>query len=409
MQFDKLLVFGILALLPFDATDYLSFKIGGINIGAVDITILVAFIVVIMKQLATKDFIRMTPDLMMVMILAFSVSLISLIWTWPSNLDLKMSLNYIEFIGLYFIFAQVIREEAFLERLLRFFLLIVTCLVLLTLLKSLGLNLSGKERHETIQLWIFRIGVVGLEGQFAPFSLFFVAAIPLLWQRNLIRRRWVRIFLNLLFFTAAAVTGTRGLYVSLVALIVARLYSGYFRSLTGKEKSLALAALISGIIIIAWATIPFLELMQKIRPQTVDQRLSNYFLAVDLVTSELSTFLFGYGKGNFVARTNIVVHNFLLDILVSKGFITLICNIALYYIIFLRLIRVEVENREILRETKASLLLGFFGMIMVGQFDAIASSIIFWTYLAIIYSFTFIAPKRIKTVSFSRAPLLYRA
>lgn len=390
MQFDKLLVFAILIFLPFDSTDYLQFKIAGFQIGAVDITILVALIVVIMKNLATQDHIRMAPELMMVMLLAFGISLVSLIWTWPSKLDLKISLNYLEYIGLFYIFSQISKEEAFIESLLRFLLLVVASLAVLTILKSLGVNLSGRERLETIPLWIFRIGVVGMEGQFAPFSLFLVAAIPLVWQKNLIRRNWVRSGLNLLFLTAAIVTGARGLYVSLIALVLARVYFGYFRRLPGKNKILAIAGLIIGIIILASMSMTFIELLEKIRPKTVAQRMRNYLLAVDFSTSEFASFLFGYGKSNYVDRTNVVVHNFLLDILVSKGALTLIINIIIYYIIFHNLMKIEGGSGSNSRDIKTSLFLGFFGMLIVGQFDAISTSIIFWTYLAIIYAFTLI-------------------
>lgn len=409
MRFDKLLVFSVLIFLPFDATDYLSIQPGGVNVGAVDVVILMALIVVMLKQLATQASVKMTPDLLMLLLLAFGFSLVSLIWVLPSKLDLKISLNYLEYLGLFYVFAQVIREEAFLERLLRFFLLVVTCLAVLTILKSLGVNLSGLERHSTIPLWIFRIGVVGLEGQFAPFSLFLVGAIPLLWQKNLIKRWWLRIALNLLFVTAAAVTGARGLYVSLFAQVMAWLYFGYFNSLIGKKKILALVGLIIGIVIVAGLSIPLLELMEKMRPSTVDQRATNYLWALNLSTSDIGSFLFGYGKGNYVAITNMVAHNFLLDLLVSKGVLTLVCILALFSTIVYRLTSVVAGLRTSSGQMKTSLLLGFFGVVMVGQFDTITSSIVFWTYLAIIYAFTLIPRERATNFNFSRAYQVSRA
>lgn len=400
MQLDKLLVLLILIFLPFDATDYFSFKIGELQIGAVDIIILVALIVVILKNLATHYSIRMNPVLMLVILLTFGFSLVSLVWTWPSKRDIKLSLNYLEYIGLFIVLSQVIRDKEIFERILRVLLFIVACLSALTILKSLGVNLSGKERIQTIPIWIFRLGVVGLEEQYTPFSLLLLTAIPLVWQKNLIKPKEVRIGLNMLFFIAGLITLARGLYVSLVALIVARLYFSYFRRMRGREKMLAIVGLIIGIVILAWISLPFMELLRTIRPKTFDRRMEGYILAIDLAMSGVITFLFGYGKDNFfIINNNTVPHNIFIDIWVSKGIITLIFNIIIIYMIIYRLIKSKYDCYFI-NEMKESLLLGFFGMIIAGQFDPIANSIIFWTYLAIIYAFTLIPQVIDKNINF---------
>lgn len=403
MSFDKLLVMGVLLALPFDATEYLKLKFGSFNVGMVDLLILATLIVVVMKQLATQASIKMTPDLMVLILLAFGISLVNFAWLPPSSFDLKISLNYLEYLGLFYVYSQVIREEAFLERLLRLFLLGVTCLAVLTILKSLGMNLSGLERHSTIPLWIFRIGVVGLEGQFAPFSLFLVGAFPLLWQKTLITRRWLRVALNLLFLLAAMVTGARGLYISLAGLGVAWLYFGYFRNLAGKKKILALVGLIIGIVVVAGFSLPLLELLKEMRYQTVDQRATNYLLAINLSTSDLLSFLFGYGKGAYISTANMPVHNFFLDLLVSKGVLTLVLILILLFIIVHRLLAVAGGPHTVSGQMKTSLLNGFFGMVLVSLFDVTTTSIVFWTYLAIVYAFTLIPRERVANFNFSRA------
>jgi hypothetical protein len=406
MSLEKFLVLTLIIVLPFDATEYLHLNLGTFNINPVDIVILLSLIIVILKHLVIQVPIKITSDLLMFLLLAFGCSLINLAWLKPSGFDLKISLNYLEYLALFYVFSQVIRDEAFIKRLLRLFLLIVTCVSVFTILMSLGFELpclSGLVRKTPFSLWVFRIGVVGLEGQFAPFSLFLAGAIPLLWQKTLVTQRWLRIVLNVLFFLAALVTGARGLYVSLIALIVAWAYFGYFRSLTGKKRLIAFVGLILGVVFLAALSLPFLELMEKMRPQTVDQRGTNYLLALNLATSDILNFLFGYGKSQFISTTNISVHNFLLDILVSKGALTLIFVIALYSAIFYRLVRMPGWRDTAFMQIRMSLMMGFFGMVMVGLFDVITSSIIFWTYLALIYAYSLIPRKKAANFNFSSA------
>jgi hypothetical protein len=405
MRFDKLLIIVVLLLLPLDASDYFQLNLGPFRISPSAIIVGVTFIVVGLKQLATQTPILMRPNLPLILLLAFTWLLPGLIWKTVWVKDLKMALNFLQYLALFYMFSQVIRDEAFLKRVLRVFLIAATCLAVLTVLKSLGLDMPGLERKTAFTFSYFQIGVVGLEDNFVPaLSLFLAGGLPLLWQKTLIKQRWLRLSLTLLFLTAGLITGARGLYVTIAAQVMAWLYLGYFRKLPSRRKLIALIGSMIGIIVLAILSIPIFDFLKSFRPTNVDNRLDGYILGIKLAFSNVSTILFGFGKGDFTILNNqTVVHNFFEDLIITGGIVNLSLILSLLLIIFFRLAAVPRGLQFPPGNLKNGLIIGFFGVVFVGMFDSITTSIVFWTYLAILYSFTLIPRARATNVNFARA------
>jgi O-antigen ligase len=405
MSFNKLMVILLLIVLPFDASEYFQYAIGPFRVEAVKVVILVGLFFVVLKQLATRAPIAMGANLAFVFLMAIVCLLPGLTWKTDWVKDLKIALNFLEYLALFYIFSQVIRDEAFLKRVLQMFLLVATCLAVLTVLKALGYDLPGLERKTAFPFLFFQMGVVGLEGNFVPaLSLFLVGGLPLLWQRTLIKLRWLSIPLTLLFLTAAMVTAARGLYLSIVVQVMGWLYLGYFYNPPPKRKLIVLVGGIIGTVILASFAIPIFNALKSIRPQTFDNRYDSYFLGASLAFSDLPSILFGFGKGDFMTVNNRqMVHNFIEDILLSGGIMTLFFVLAMLFIIFWRLKEVPTGPQSPHRTLKVPLMVGFLGILTVSIFDPITTSAVFWTYLAVIYTFTLIPSERATNIYSWRA------
>jgi O-antigen ligase len=393
MRFNKILFFGIIFFLPFDGTEYLHISAGSFNISAVDIMILLSLFATIMQQLFTQAPLKMSGYLPLLLLSAIVFSLTNLAWLPPTAPNLKITCNFVEYLILFYICSQVIRDDAFLKQILRLLLVETVLLSIITVFLSLGVNfaLGGYLRKKLMTLGVFQIGVLGMLDQFAKFSLFLTGALPLVWQKILIKQRWLSLVLTLLFFIAAIVTGARGLYLALSAQVMAWLYWGYFRTLPSRKKLLALVGFIAGISVLGLSILPILELLRSIRPDNYDNRIVNYSLALQSSTSDFLTFLFGFGRDNFVrfvSPKQVAPHNVFLDLLVNKGFVTLTIIVSLLVFIYYRLAAVPGGTETISGQLRTSLTISFLGMMFVGLFDTTTSSIILWTYIAIIYAFT---------------------
>ena len=407
MRLDKILVFGIIVLLPFDGTQYLHISMGSFNIAAVDIALLLAMFATVMRQLLTQAPFRMKANLPLLLLLAIVFSLTNLGWEPATGPNVKITCNFVEYLVLFYVCSQVIRDDACLKQILRLLLVATVLLAIITVLLSVGVNfaLGGYIRKKLFTLGVFQVGVLGMMDQFAKFSLFIAGALPLIWQKTLIKQRWLSWALTLLFFIAAIVTGARGLYLALSGQVMAWLYWGYFRTLPSRKKLLALVGFSVGILLLSLSILPILELLRSIRSDNYDHRLLNYSLALQSSTSNFFTFLFGFGRDNFVkfvSPTQVAPHNIFLDLLVNKGFVTLSLIVSVFVVIYYRLAAIPGGPETTSGRLRTSLTISFLGMLFVGCFDTTTSSIIFWTYLAIIYAFTLIP--RQTTHNFKVAP-----
>jgi hypothetical protein len=399
MRFDKLLVLGVIFLLPFDASEYGHFNMLSIDFSLVDILIFISLFFVGLKQFATRARFWITPDLVICLFLVAATSLPNIAWASKLIPNLKITLNCLEYLALFYVFAQVIRDEAFLKTILRLFLVLTTCMVILTILMSLGWSVPGYQRKDAFNFLMLRIGVVGLEGQFVTgFSLFLLGAIPLLWQKTLIERRWLSLVFTPLYLIAAFVTGSRSLYVSLSCQALFWIYLGYIRNLSVGKKVIVSAGYGAGIAVIGWNIMNIIDYLKGFRPVTFVGRGEGYLLALKVVFSNPLFFLFGFGKSEFMTLNHHrMVHNFFLDFLVTSGALTLLVVLALLAIIFIRLATVPGGANTSSGQIRTALMVGFFGSIFVGMFDPTTTSINLWIYLAIIYAFSLIPRERVQS------------
>lgn len=130
----------------------------------------------------------------------------------------------------------------------------------------------------------------------------------------------------------------------------------------------------------------------EMREGTVSARFAGYSKVLVAATSSPLNFLFGSGKGAFIYKYELTMpHNFVLDLLVGKGIITVIIACLVFYIISARLVALAREQKGGVRRTgegfEVPLIVALAGFFIMGMSAPITNSIILWTLLAVACSF----------------------
>lgn len=140
--------------------------------------------------------------------------------------------------------------------------------------------------------------------------------------------------------------------------------------------------------------------MEGIRPSTINSRISGYELGLDLVLSKIHYTFFGAGEGNFIqyytwfTGEESVVHNFVINLLVSKGAVTLLLILYLISMIVYGLFKLRKTSSYMTNKYADLFILSIAGMLIQGMMAPITNSLIFWTYLAVAYSLILVTRRR---------------
>jgi len=377
--------------LPFSDVAIFNYKIGILNISIFEILIISITLLLISRHTLKGYNVFVIPTrIYWIFIILFSFSLISLTWSIESKYDVKISLNIIEYFLLFYIFSSIVKNEHDIKTI---FIVIVISSVLysmITILHSLGLHFPAFQRHTEASLGPFHLGGHPLADSVMPFDLSILAAYPILLRKTIMRHKIVQKILICILIIGAMISYTRSLWLS---LIFQTLLFSYTTILKKPDILKKLILIISLILILSSVYLIFYDDFINIRKDTAEHRVLGFYLALNMATESISSFLFGAGKGSFVHQFYLitghegVVHNLFLDILVAKGFITLILICALIFLAYTP----KVSQPEGFlhgappESYQFTLQLVIAGMLFEGLFVPLGNSTAFWSFIALGY------------------------
>lgn len=401
----KILFFIFTFIIPFGGTPYINFMIGPINISILDIIIFFMFFLIFIDgtifRFKLSPFIKKTYILLS-LIISTSIFSFYYIEFLPDIYDLKMTLNFIEYTMIFFVTFSFIKEISFIKRIIKIYLIITLIFCILTLFKSSGIPISGYVRGVTIQIGPFIIGVSALINAIMTFSCIIIGVFPIVLDDPIIKNKIIRFSSIFLLIITAIILFTRSLWL---ALSVQLFIFIILKSMTLKTLGIKTIYAIFSFILVAlliYLAHDIYSYLVNVRSFTVEQRFIDYYRGIRIIFSDPIYFLFGYGKSLFItgAKSEMVPHNFVLDMLISKGFITLMIVCFLLWDITLKLIRIMKHYNSLLIYEKAKIALSFiviiFGYFALGLSTPITNSLEYWFFLSIAASFISIAQKDLK-------------
>jgi len=411
MKLNKYLILLYIVFLVFESTRFTSFNVGFIQVSAIDLILLFLFSRFIIDITVTGK-IYPTPfafTIFKLMFIVFLISLIPLVYISSSFIfyDYKITLNFLEHAALIIIFSQIIREKSYLKVVLFTLCLCALAASFITVLISLGVPFPGDFRSKVMRIGPVLIGIKSfIEQGGTNLKGFILFSFPFALKDKVIKYWPLRFIFALTLLLACIVMGDRSFWLSiLLQIIIFMVYYSIFSKIS-YWKLMMLSITILFIAILALNSRVLYSGIVNIRPQTFESRIEGYIIGVKLATSNPLHLLFGAGKGMFVeiVNYNMVPHNFFLDLLVSKGLITLVLVLLMLCLIISKLIKIIKTSRiekNTEKEAYAILLLislaGFFS-------DAMSTSMVnsktLWTTIALTCAFISICQKSRLTFNF---------
>ena len=403
--FTESLFFLYIFILPLEASEYLTFYIEFIHVSVVDLLLLALLYMVLIKRIASQSRMSFHPirfvQLFMLVIISSLISLFYVPWNENISYDLKMTLNLLEFLAIFYITADLVRDTSTLKKVLLIFCTSLLIYSGLTILKSIGFGIPGYERMSHLQIGPFYVGTVALLSTVQPYSLMILGTFPFVITDTVIKRLWVRVPIMIILLICAVLTYSRSLWIGLILQVSLFFYFTFNTKRNLLKKSVFSGFATAAIILFGYYFHEIYLFVEGIRPSTFQSRLHAYDVMLDLVVSDMKLLFFGAGKGSFIqyfywfSGEESVVHNFLLDILISKGLITLFFLSSLLVIIIYNLFKIKKADLSNTTNSYSILfILSVSGLLMEGMMSPITSSLIFWTYLALAYSFILISGRR---------------
>lgn len=383
-------------MLPIDGTEYLSFYIGPFHISILDLLLVLIFYLVFPEEtLRGFKFHPFIQTLSVLFIMLAVISSISLVYIPVENIsyDIKITLNFIEFLVLILLLSMMLKDIQYLKKVLAVLIVSVSLVNVLTLVKAFGSPIPGTVRMSSTIFGPFLIGTLAILEGYLSFSCLVLGTFPFLMVRGIFNRRTTRIILIALYIIASILAYSRSLWIALLVQMIVSLM--LFQTLeTRLNKKVAMGVVFACILMALgiFAEDLYTNLI-KIRPGTVSLRVVGYFTGLDMALSNPRDFLFGTGKGRFfsVMEEEQVPHNFLLDLFISKGIIVIILMGLVFYIIVKKLVRIVRMSPGYEGEEKKKFavlfLISLSGLFTEGMFSPLINSFIFWTMIAITCSF----------------------
>ncbi len=401
----ELLFLTYILILPIESSDFLEFSIEYFHISVVDLLLLAVLYLVSIKMIGSNSRLSFLPLkfvlLFLLAILSSTISLFYLPWNEDISYDLKVTLNLFEYLAIFYITTSLARDMAILNKILFTLCISLLGFSVLTILKSIGIDLPGYQRGDGIQVGPFYVGAVALFNSILPVSLLTLGAFPIVISGIVSKRLWIIMPLAAIILLSSILTYSRSLWIALTLQAFLSLYFTFY-SKRNSMKKILFVAFISALLLILYEYFnKTYFFMEGIRPSTVQMRLSGYQIAIDMVLSKFHFIFFGAGEGSYIQTyawftgEETVVHNFVLNILVSKGLVTLSLILSVISMIIYNLFKIRKSNSNKINSYSTLFLLSLFGMIVEGMMAPITNSLIFWTYLALAYSFVLIVKRRI--------------
>lgn len=389
----KILFVLLMFVLPVDGTPLVRLRLGELDVSAVDL-LLAAILYVdgLDALLAGVRIARPVATALLLSVATAVLSTVSLLWlsTAEVGYDLKLTLNLLELVVLVHLAVRIVDDRPMLRRALLALVAGTGVVAAFTWAKSAGFDLPGFVRTTArFSLGPFLVGVSGLTFAGVAFSVALLAAIPAALSKGVVRPLAARGALGLLLGFAAVLLYSRSLWIALAAQLLLLLGLAAAGAPAGGRPRARLA-LFAGVATVALVEGPgLLRGVIGLRPRTVVQRLSGFSHGWELAAQGPGTLLFGAGKNLFVdtVRAGEVPHNFLVDLLVSKGLLTLLAFLSLLALAAARLVRRLRAGDDDGRRLATVLLAALAGNVVLGLFAPITNSMTFLTLVALAVAF----------------------
>jgi hypothetical protein len=374
----------------------MSLHIGAFEFSILDLLLFAMFYIVISEIAVTKSHIPqfiLIPSLMLLSAALISAISFSYIFYKYIYYDIKITLKLFEHAVLIFVATYIIRDIFFIRKVLLTLCLGIFILSVLTVVKSLGFQMPGIVRMTGEQFGPFFIGTVAFSTDAIYPSLLILTVFPLVFYNVVFRFRAIRILLCFFLILTAIISFTRSLWISLAIQIIMFFILSFRKSKEVSKKMITAVLLLMIVTTLSYYAIHISTSLLELRPMTVENRILGYFQAIKMVTSSPLYLLFGIGKGFFVSKSlgSVVPHNFLLDLLISKGLIVMSIVLILICIIIMELFKIiknsRLDNSFIMETYANQLLIILIGLFIEGLFVPLTNSIVFWTGIAIMCSF----------------------
>lgn len=389
MNFSQFLYLLYIFLLPIDEVGPLAFNVGGLHVTILDVILLILLYLVLSKQFVAREYPgKYIYYICICLVIAFPFSIISFIYLPHDNImyDIKISLVLFEFSALIYITADVIKNLEFLNKVIHTFVLSCLLVSIATILKSIGLPIYGSSRVLTSTIGPFTLGHIGIMHQALGLSIMICVALPFVINYYLNRRNINILLVFFIILMATLITYSRGLWIAVGFQIYIYLALIMFCH-NDILKRFTVGLILFVITICTLLTGPAIySLLSQLREATVIGRMEGYFDGINLLVSNPIFFVFGAGKGHFVTvygDGTTMVHNFILDLLVSKGILTVIAVIAAFFIIAKRFQQNFQRNIVNYNDISLAYISAFAGLFIMGLSAPFFTSIHFWTFFAI--------------------------
>lgn len=392
MNLLKILFFAFLFLLPIDSFDILFFYLGSLRVSVLDIIIINMFWLVLLQGAIHGLKISIfTRNILFYLFLASVFSFISFFYVSFERIsyDLKISLNIIEFFILFFVTSIIINTHRLLVTSMKVFIVSITIISILTILRSIGVDIPGHDRTSTIQIEVFVLGTIGFIEGYLNFSCMILSGFPMLWANTFIDNIFARLVLILIFLAASIISFSRNLWITISLQIFIIFLFKYWVKRNIIVRLFTSIVLVGVAVFIAMYGQIIKDEVINLRPITVGQRLGGYFLGIKIVFSGIMNFLFGSGKGHFTYINDVgtVPHNVILDVIISKGIITFIFLFVLFYKITISLYNLSLNPNKDICKPAVLFLVSIIGFFVFGMGAPIFNAIQFWTMVSMIGSF----------------------
>lgn len=410
MNFKQILFLAFIFLLPIDGSEYLSFYVGPVHTSILDLMLIVMLYMVFLEG-ALKGF-NVKPFghiIFYLLMMVFTLSTVSLLYIPGDSLayDIKTTVNFLEFLSIIFVAMYIINDIAFLKKVLLLFFVSTLIISVFTLLKSSGAPVPGAFRGSPVPIGPFSLNALGLIDDVATYAFMVLGIFPFLLRTVLIKSIIVKVLSALLIVVAVVIVYSRGLWTALLVEVIVTLLAFLVLKRNIINKTVIAGALAVFLAVVIFYSGEISAIVVGLRPTTVADRIEGYLLILSIIFSNPLYFLFGAGVGNFLEYSGgIMPHNFVLELLIGKGFIVTLIYLLFLFLVMAKLFKITKKYSQDGPSQNSVYATLFFvvmvGMLTEGQSVPPINSIVCWTEFAIICSFITLVDKGMdsKTVSY---------
>jgi len=396
VNFKVVLYFMFVLMIPMDENQMFAMNIAGVRITILDLLLVVMFYLVLIEILIVRGLKvgRFGFRVLLTMLLLCIVSWIGFINIPADNIiyDVKMSLNFIEFTVLILVTLFIVDSEEKLRLILIAVMICALVIAVATTLMSLGFDIPGYVRARRMEVGPFMAGNIALMGRVLQAGLISCLALPVVMTDDVVCSKYLKAPIVALLLLLSVLSVTRGIWIAISIQIILVIGAALLERRASLHYRMAIVVTMTAVsimIVQGWNSI--YSSVVNIRSETYYHRFQLIYDSLEYSTASLANFLFGAGKSRFVEMySGVMVHNYIFDILASKGFLSVLLVLYLQLSILVMLLRLTYKERPsgpIYKRRPLMFAVALIGCNIIGMTGPIESSMAFWVVLSIICAY----------------------